>query len=97
MSAEKAYLCDEYKLYFKIEDDIDILRNEMEIYNSSFVGNNCFCHQEYIDGQKTLKYSIPAMLTMEQFITKKFTEMSLWQYSSVLLTSLCILRQMTFL
>ena len=71
MSAEKAYLCDEYKLYFKIEDDIDILRNEMEIYNSSFVGNNCFCHQEYIDGQKTLKYSIHAMLTMEQFITKK--------------------------
>jgi hypothetical protein len=42
MSAEKAYLCDEYKLYFKIEDDIDILRNEIEIYNSSFVGNNCF-------------------------------------------------------
>ena len=71
MSAEKAYLCDEYKLYFKIEEDVQVLHNEMELYNTSFVGNNCFCHEEYIDGQRALTYSIPAMITMNQFITKK--------------------------
>ena len=30
-----------------------------------------FCHEEYIDGQRALTYSIPAMITMNQFITKK--------------------------
>ena len=71
MSTEKTYLCDEYKLYFKIEDDVQILHNEVELYNTSFVGNNSFCHEEYIDGQRALTYSIPAMITMNQFITKK--------------------------
>lgn len=71
MSTEKTYLCDEYKLYFKIEDDVQILHNEVELYNTSFVGNNSFCHEEYIDGQIALTYSIPAMITMNQFITKK--------------------------
>lgn len=71
MSTEKTYLCDEYKLYFKIEDDVQVLHNEVELYNTSFVGNNCFCHEEYIDGQRALTYSIPAMITMSQFITKK--------------------------
>ncbi len=71
MSAEKIYLCDEYKLYFKIEEDVKVLQEEVELYNTSFVGNNCFCHEEYIDGQRTLTYSIPAMITMDQFITKK--------------------------
>lgn len=71
MSKEKAYLCDEYKLYFKIEDDVQVLHNEVELYNTSFVGNNCFCHEEYIDGQRALTYSIPAMITMNQFISKK--------------------------
>ena len=64
MSTEKTYLCDEYKLYFKIEDDVQILHNEVELYNTSFVGNNSFCHEEYIDGQRALTYSIPAMITM---------------------------------
>ncbi len=71
MSTEKTYLCDEYKLYFKIEDDVQVLHNEVELYNTSFVGNNSFCHEEYIDGQRALTYSIPAMITMSQFITKK--------------------------
>jgi len=71
MSADKIYLCDEYKLYFKIEDDVRVLHSEVELYNTSFVGNNSFCHEEYIDGQRALTYSIPAMITMEQFITKK--------------------------
>lgn len=71
MSAEKTYLCDEYKLYFKIEDEITVLHDEVDLYNTSFVGNNCFCHEEYIDGQRTLTYSIPAMITMKQFMTKK--------------------------
>jgi hypothetical protein len=71
MGMEKTYLCDEYKLYFKIEDDVKVLHNEVELYNTSFVGNNSFCHEEYIDGQRALTYSIPAMITMEQFITKK--------------------------
>lgn len=35
MSTEKTYLCDEYKLYFKIEDDVQILHNEVELYNTS--------------------------------------------------------------
>ncbi|MGN0395656.1 MAG: DUF6382 domain-containing protein [Coprococcus sp.] len=71
MNAEQMYLCDEYKLYFKIEDDVDVLHNEIELYNTSFVGNNSFCHEEYIDGQRALVYSMPAMITMNQFITKK--------------------------
>jgi pSer/pThr/pTyr-binding forkhead associated (FHA) protein len=71
MSAEKTYLCDEYKLYFKVDDDVQILNNELEIYNSSFAGNNVFCHREYIDGQNALTYSIPAMVTMDQFASKK--------------------------
>lgn len=71
MSGEKVYLCDEYKLYFKIEDDVKVLQEELDLYNTSFVGNNCLCHEEEIDGQRTLIYSIPAMITMEQFITKK--------------------------
>ena len=56
---------------FKIEDDVQVLHNEVELYNTSFVGNNCFCHEEYIDGQRALTYSIPAMITMNQFISKK--------------------------
>lgn len=71
MSGEKVYLCDEYKLYFKIEDDVKVLQDEVDLYNTSFVGNNCFCHEELIDGQKTLTYSIPAMVTMKQFMAKK--------------------------
>lgn len=71
MSGEKVYLCDEYKLYFKIEDDVKVLQDELDLYNTSFVGNNCLCHEEKIDGQRTIIYSIPAMITMEQFITKK--------------------------
>ncbi len=69
--SDKMYLCDEYKLYFKIEDDVDVLHNEVELYNAPFVGNNAFCHEEYIDGQRALTYSIPAMTTMNQFLTKK--------------------------
>lgn len=53
MSTEKTYLCDEYKLYFKIEDDVQILHNEVELYNTFIVGNNSFCHEEYIDGQES--------------------------------------------
>ena len=71
MSAEKTNLCDEYKLYFKIDDDVEILKNELEIYNTSFVGNDVLCHTEYIDGKNTLAYSIPAMITMDQFVQKK--------------------------
>ncbi len=71
MSAEQTYLCDEYKLYFKIENDIDVLHDELELYNTSFVGNNSYCHEEYIAGNKALVYSIPAMISMEQFISKK--------------------------
>lgn len=71
MSSDKAYLCDEYKMYFKVEEGVRVLHSEEELYNSPFVGNNCFCHEEYIDGKKALAYSIPAMVTMEQFITKK--------------------------
>lgn len=70
MGAEKTNLCDEYKLYFKIDDDVEIINSEMEIYNTSFVGNDVFCHREYIDGKNTLAYSIPAMVTMEQFAQK---------------------------
>jgi hypothetical protein len=69
--SDKMYLCDEYKLYFKIEDDVEVLRNEVELYNAQFVGNNAFCHEEYIDGQRALAYSIPAMTTMNQFLEKK--------------------------
>lgn len=71
MGAERTYLCDEYKLYFKIDNDVEIINSEMEIYNTSFVGNEVFCHREYIDGKNTLAYSIPAMVTMEQFAQKK--------------------------
>ena len=46
--SDKMYLCDEYKLYFKIEDDVEVLHNEVELYNAQFVGNNAFCHEEYI-------------------------------------------------
>ena len=42
--SDKMYLCDEYKLYFKIEDDVEVLHNEVELYNAQFVGNNAFCH-----------------------------------------------------
>ena len=69
--SDKMYLCDEYKLYFKIEDDVEVLHNEVELYNAQFVGNNAFCHEEYIDGQRALTYSIPAMTTMNQFLEKK--------------------------
>lgn len=69
--SDKMYLCDEYKMYFKIEDDVDVLRSEVELYNAPFVGNNVFCHEEYIDGQRALAYSIPAMTTMNQFLSKK--------------------------
>ncbi len=69
--SDKMYLCDEYKLYFKIEDDVEVLHNEVELYNVPFVGNNTFCHEEYIDGQRALTYSIPAMTTMNQFLEKK--------------------------
>lgn len=69
--SDKMYLCDEYKLYFKIEEDVDVLHSEVELYNAPFVGNNTFCHEEYIDGQRALTYSIPAMTTMNQFLAKK--------------------------
>lgn len=69
--SDKMYLCDEYKLYFKIEEDVKVLHNEVELYNAPFVGNNVFCHEEYIDGQRALTYSIPAMTTMNQFLAKK--------------------------
>ena len=69
--SDKMYLCDEYKLYFKIEDDVEVLHNEVELYNAQFVGNNAFCHEEYINGQRALTYSIPAMTTMNQFLEKK--------------------------
>ena len=78
MSTEKTYLCDEYKLYFKIEDDVQILHNEVELYNTSFVGNNSFCHEEYIDGQRALTYSIPAMITMNQLLQKKDSQGRNW-------------------
>ncbi len=71
MSTEKAYLCDEYKLYFKIEEDVDVLHNEVELYNTPFVGNNVFCHEEIVDGYRALAYSIPAMISMNQFMAKK--------------------------
>ena len=58
-------------MYFKIEDDVEVLHNEVELYNAQFVGNNAFCHEEYIDGQRALTYSIPAMTTMNQFLEKK--------------------------
>jgi hypothetical protein len=58
-------------MYFKIEEDVDVLHSEVELYNAPFVGNNAFCHEEYIDGQRALAYSIPAMTTMNQFLAKK--------------------------
>ena len=46
--SDKMYLCDEYKLYFKIEDDVEVLHNEVELYNAQFVGNNAFCHEDIL-------------------------------------------------
>ncbi len=71
MSTENTYLCDEYQMFFKIEEDVQILKAEMDIYNESFLGNNAFCHEAYIEDTRTLTYSIPAMLSLSQFMKKK--------------------------
>lgn len=34
--SDKMYLCDEYKLYFKIEDDVEVLHNDVELYKAQF-------------------------------------------------------------
>ncbi len=62
---------DEFVLNFRIEEDVEVAQNEMTVFNYEFVGNRTTCILVESEEERTLQYTIPATLPLEQFLRKQ--------------------------
>lgn len=66
---EESY--DEFNLNFRVEDDVIINENELNLFNYEFVGNRAACQVMVMDNERVLSYNIPATLPLSQFLCKQ--------------------------
>ncbi|MGN0152059.1 MAG: FHA domain-containing protein [Wujia sp.] len=66
---EESY--DEFNLNFRVEDDVIINENELNLFNYEFVGNRATCQVMVMDNERVLSYNIPATLPLSQFLCKQ--------------------------
>ncbi len=79
------------KMNFRIEDEIAINPVEFQIFNSEFCGNRVLCQVDRVNGVRVLNYTIPASISLSQFLRKKL-------YASEFISLFSnILRQIIFL
>lgn len=62
---------EEFSLSFRINNGVPINTKELELFNSNFSGNNASCQVSNLDGSSMLSYTVPATLSLEQFLRKK--------------------------
>ncbi len=66
---EESY--DEFKLNFRIENDVTLNQGELNLFNYEFVGNRATCQVAVVDDLRVLSYNIPATLPLSQFLRKQ--------------------------
>lgn len=66
---EESY--DEFKLNFRIENDVAVNQGELNLFNYEFVGNRAICQVAVVDDVRVLSYNIPATLPLSQFLRKQ--------------------------
>ncbi len=66
---EESY--DEFKLNFRIENDVVLNQGELNLFNYEFVGNRAACQVAVVDDVRVLSYTIPATLPLSQFLRKQ--------------------------
>ncbi len=78
------------KMNFKIDEDVAINPVEFQTFNGEFCGNRVICQLDRVNGVRVLTYTVPANVSLMQFLRKKL-------YAAEFISLFCnVLKQLIF-